>query len=219
MTETFAIIANRGAGKSSGAGDESSPRHASAAAEGPALGKAQRVILSVLATYGSRSIASVAVLSGYSAGGGGFRNALSALRTAGLIEGRGDLMITAAGRDAVGLVDPLPTGADLRQHWKSQPALGKAHGFIIDELADAHPHSLAIAELAQRTGYAADGGGFRNAISRLRTLGLDSRPGRGQARRRHVRPVITRELERPGKAMRSSGSATTCTHGTPDGPP
>ena len=145
---------------------------------GITLGKAHRAILSVLATYGTRPITSVAVLAGYSAGGGGFRNALSALRTAGLIEGRNELTITDSGRAAAGPVDPLPAGLELREHWKSQSALGRAHGLILDVLAEAYPAAVNVAEIADRAGYSADGGGFRNALSRLRTLGLVH--GRGE---------------------------------------
>ena len=144
----------------------------------PTLGKAHRAILAVLATYGTRPVASVAILSGYSANGGGFRNALSALRTAGYIEGRGDLTITDAGRAAVGPVDPLPVGADLREHWKARPELGRAHGAIIDVLAAAYPAPVPVPVVADQTGYSPDGGGFRNALSRLRTLGLIH--GRGE---------------------------------------
>jgi len=153
------------------------PDH-SEAPSGITLGKAHRAILSVLATYGSRPITSVAVLAGYSAGGGGFRNALSALRTAGLIEGRNELTITDSGRAAAGPVDPLPAGLELREHWKSQSALGRAHGLILDVLAEAYPAAVDVAEIADRAGYSADGGGFRNALSRLRTLGLVH--GRGE---------------------------------------
>ena len=145
---------------------------------GFALGKAHRSILAVLAAYGTRPLSSVAVLTGYSASGGGFRNALGALRSAGLIEGRGDVTITPAGRDAIGSVPPLPTGPELREHWKSQSALGRAHALILDALAQEYPASVPVPLLATRTGYAADGGGFRNALGRLRTLGLVH--GRGE---------------------------------------
>ena len=138
----------------------------------PTLGKAQRAVLTVLATYGTRPIGSVAVLTGYSAKGGGFRNALSALRTAGLIDGRGDLTITDAGRASLGTVEPLPTGEALREHWKAQPALGKAEGLILDVLAAAYPSDVDVADVANQAGYSPSGGGFRNALSRLRSLGL-----------------------------------------------
>lgn len=64
------------------------------------LPKAQRAILTALAQHGRRSTTQVALLTGYSSKSGGYRNALSALRSAGLIEGRGDLTATAAGLQA-----------------------------------------------------------------------------------------------------------------------
>ena len=136
------------------------------------LPKAQRAILNVLAVYGPRSKESVAVLAGYSSKSGGYRNTLSALRTAEYID-RGDpITITDAGRDALGAVDPLPTGAALREHWKAQPAIGKAPAAILDALADAHPTALTADQVADLTDYSASSGGFRNALSRLRSLGL-----------------------------------------------
>ncbi len=140
--------------------------------EGLVLGKAHRAVLSVLNTYGPRDVDVVAVLAGYSAKGGGYRNALGALRTAGYIDGRGQIDLTDLGREVAGDTDPLPTGAALREHWKHQPALGKAHGLILDALAQAHPGDLSVDELAEATGYQAAGGGFRNALGRLRTLHL-----------------------------------------------
>lgn len=51
---------------------------------------------------------------------------------------------------------------------------------ILEHLAE-HPHQdVPIAEIADATGYSADGGGFRNALSRLRSLNLAS--GRGELR-------------------------------------
>lgn len=140
----------------------------------PAAGlpKAQRLVLSVLATYGPRPVGSVAILAGYSSKGGGFRNALSAMRTLGLIDGRGDLTITDAGRAALGPVDDLPTGARLRAHWKAHEAVPLAAGKILDALATNYPEPMSIETLAAATGYEPTGGGFRNAVSRLRSLGL-----------------------------------------------
>ncbi len=141
--------------------------------DGPALSKAQRVILTVLATYGTRTKASVATLSGYSAGGGSFANALGSLRSAGYIERGEPISITEAGLAVLGPVDPLPTGAALREHWKAnKKSVPGAAAKIIDVLAEAFPASLTAEEIAQATGYAASGGSFANALGRLRSLGL-----------------------------------------------
>lgn len=138
-----------------------------------ALGKAERSILGVLAQFDSRTQTQVALMTGYSANGGGFRNALGALRSAGLIEGgRDDLRITEAGVQAAGDVEPLPTGEELLQHWLAHPQLGKAERLILDRLWNAYPDSLTQEHLAHDTGYEPTGGGFRNALGRLRTLQL-----------------------------------------------
>lgn len=137
-----------------------------------ALSKAQRAILTVLAQFPEgRTKRQLGMLTGYSAGGGGFNNALSSLRTAGLI-GRGEPITATPEGIAVlgGDWEPLPEGPELAAHWLRQ--LSKAEGLILRELLAAWPGSLAKAEVAERTGYAANGGGFNNALSRLRTLQL-----------------------------------------------
>jgi uncharacterized protein len=142
------------------------------------LPKAQRAILTVLAQHGRRTTQQVALLTAYSGKSGGFRNALSSLRTAGYIEGRGDVTITDTGRAALGTWTPLPTGRALVDWWCGQ--LGKAEKAILLLAVDVHPYPVAVAEVAARTGYSASSGGFRNALSRLRTLELIA--GRGEIR-------------------------------------
>src|SRR5262249_9581926 len=89
------------------------------------LPKAERLILTALAQHGACNKSKVALVAGYAVGGGGFGNAMSALRTKGLLEGSGDnLRITRTGLDMLGPFDPLPTGEALVQHWLGQ--LGKA---------------------------------------------------------------------------------------------
>jgi hypothetical protein len=147
---------------------------------GVTLSKAQRAILTVLAQFPEgRTKRQLGMLTGYSANGGGFNNALSSLRTAGLI-GRGEpIAAIAGGIDALGGDwEPLPDGPDLAEHWLRQ--LSKAESLVLRALLDAWPGSLTKAEVAERTGYAADGGGFNNALSRLRTLQLID--GRGELR-------------------------------------
>lgn len=149
-------------------------------AGGMALSKAQRAVLAVLAQFpDGRTKRQLGMLAGYSANGGGFNNALSSLRTAGLI-GRGEpIAATAEGIEALGgNWEPLPDGPDLAEHWLRQ--LSKAESLVLRALLDAWPASLTKAEVAERTGYAADGGGFNNALSRLRTLQLID--GRGELR-------------------------------------
>lgn len=161
---------------------EAPPRPRPAAAE-PGngerrLGRAERAILTVLAQHGRLGIVQVALLAGYSANGGGFRNALGALRTAGFITPGADPEPTEQGLAALSEWEPLPSGPALLDWWYRQ--LGKAERLALAELVQAWPAALSVEQLAERTGYAAGGGGFRNALGRLRSLQLAD--GRGQMR-------------------------------------
>lgn len=145
------------------------------------LPKAERLILTALAHYPQgRTTTQIAILTGYSARGGGFNNTLSALRSKGLAEGRDAVRATQAGIDTVGDVDPLPTGHALIEHWLTQPQLGRAERLIVTNLAQVWPDTMTKDQLATSAGYAASGGGFNNALSRLRTLELIE--GRGDIR-------------------------------------
>jgi uncharacterized protein len=140
------------------------------------LARAERAILTVLAQHGPRTTVQVALLTGYSHKSGGFRNALSSLRTAGFLTGRGTVEATAEGVAALGDWEPLPQGPALVEWWYGQ--LGRAERLILAELVQAWPSSVTVNEIAARTGYSATSGGFRNALSRLRSLQLAA--GRGE---------------------------------------
>lgn len=135
--------------------------------------KAERLILTALAQHPGSTAVQVAILTNYSHKSGGFRNALSALRSKGLIAGTGPngMAATAAGLEALGPYEALPSGEALRQWWKERH-LGKAERGILDVIAAAYPHGVPVEEIAGRTGYSATSGGFRNALSRLRSLQL-----------------------------------------------
>lgn len=151
-----------------------------AAGPGEKMSGAERKILTALAQYpDGRSKRQVAILTGYAANGGGFNNAMSSLRTKGWLDGRGDpLRITNAGLAALGSYEPLPSGKDLLEHWLGQ--LSKAERAILVELYRAYPDALTKEQLGALTGYEPNGGGFNNALSRLRTLELIE--GRGEMR-------------------------------------
>jgi hypothetical protein len=144
------------------------------------LSKAQRAILTVLAQFPEgRTKRQLGMLAGYSSKGGGFNNALSSLRSASLISRGEPVTATAEGIAALGGEwAPLPEGPELAAHWLAQ--LSRAEGLVLRALLEAWPGSLTKTEVAERTGYAADGGGFNNALSRLRTLQLID--GRGELR-------------------------------------
>ena len=88
----------------------------------------------------------------------------------------GLLEIAGAGVHALGTWEPLPIGSELIEYWKAQ--LGKAEREILDVLKSGD--ELTKEEIARRTvtGYAANGGGFGNALGRLRTLELIQGHGR-----------------------------------------
>ena len=97
----------------------------------------------------------------------------------GFIAGGGEqLRITEAGLVALGSWDPLPVGPALIDYWRRQ--LGKAERLVLEALVNAYPAALSKAEIAGQTGYEANGGGFNNALGRLRTLELIE--GRGELR-------------------------------------
>lgn len=139
-----------------------------------ALGKCERAILTALAQYpDGRTLAQIAVLTGYSVGSGGFNNSLAKLRTNEFITRGGDPKITKAGLGELGDFNPLPTGRDLLNYWL--PKLGKCEREIVGFLAQSYPGMLTSFEIAEATGYSPESGGFNNALSRLRTLELITR--------------------------------------------
>lgn len=144
------------------------------------LSSGERRILTALAQYPQgRSKVQVAVLTGYAPNGGGFNNYLGALRSRALIKGDGDrLTITDTGIETLGSWDPLPTGSALIEYWRSR--LGKAERLILETLSQAYPNALTKEQVAAGAGYEANGGGFNNALGRLRTLELVE--GRGEIR-------------------------------------
>lgn len=161
-----------GNGKSREAGYAPPPKH-----DGARLARAERLILTALAQYPrGRSKNQVAILTGYAVNGGGFNNAISALRGRRFLDGSGDRLVpTEEGLQGLGSYTPLPTGSALLEHWLGQ--LGKAEREALRVLADTWPNTLSKEDVATMAGYAPDGGGFNNALSRLRTLELIS--GRG----------------------------------------
>lgn len=144
-----------------------------------ALSKAERLILTALAQYPQgRTKVQVAVLTGYAHTGGGFNNALGALRSRGEIQGSDTIFATERGLTTLGEYEPLPTGPALLEHWRSR--LSKAERAILEAAAGIYPAALTKEDVAAATGYEASGGGFNNALGKLRTLELIT--GRGEIR-------------------------------------
>jgi hypothetical protein len=146
-------------------------RTASAGDSDSDLGKAERRVLAVLAQHGPCERGKLALLAGYSYSGG-FRNTLSALRSADFLVGGNEevMAITDLGREALGSFDELPTGAALGKWWLQSPQFGQAERVVLATLLD-HPEGFSGYDLAKACGYEFSGG-FRNALSTLRTAGV-----------------------------------------------
>lgn len=132
----------------------------------------ERKILTALAQHGERSVTALALLTGYAAGGGAFRNPLGALRSKEYVEGRASVRATEAGLEALGTWDPLPTGPELLAYWLAN--LPGPERKLLAEVTRAWPAAIAVPALAEATSYAVGGGAFRNPLGRLRTLKLVS---------------------------------------------
>ncbi len=163
------------------------------------LDKCPRAILKVLAfeaDSGRRDgceIGKVALLSRYRISGG-FKNSLASLRTQGLMEGSntGRMTITQEGLDAVGDCREVPPqGDDLARYWLEHPSFGVCEKKILGVLfacdTTGSPYGLTIGELAKATNYAVSGG-FKNALSSLRTAGV--LVGKNTERMRHADELI-----------------------------
>lgn len=118
----------------------------------------------------------IALLAGYgNMRSKGFRNALSALRSGGMIEG---LVLSAAGRAAA----QPPAAPRNTEELQGQmiARLGPAAGRILQPLIDIYPGIIERDELGQSAGYTnTRSKGFRNTMSRLRTLGFLDYPSSG----------------------------------------
>lgn len=135
------------------------------------LTAAARKILSVLSQFpeGCES-GKLTLLTGYRYSGS-FQNALSELRTAGLIDGpnTGTMRITDAGLEH-GPFPELPQGDDLLRYWLTHPSFSKAARLILEKLSESRD-GMTADELCEATGYNYSGS-FQNALSELRTAGV-----------------------------------------------
>lgn len=138
------------------------------------LAKAQKAILTALATHGTLSLRQIGLHAGYAHKSGSFANNMSSLRTRGLLEGSGQAVtITEAGLaalDANGGYDPLPTGRDLVDWWLNR--LPKAQAAMLTALLEVYPDSLTAEQLGEATGYASGSGSFANNRSKLNVAEL-----------------------------------------------
>jgi uncharacterized protein len=124
----------------------------------------------------------VAFLAGYRPGGGAYSNPRGKLRVAGLIDyvGKGQLVLTTAGRSLANAPDLPPTTKELQEAVLSR--LNGPEQRILRPLLEAYPQALELPELAAKAGYDHKGGAFSNPRGRLRTLGLVTYPKPGTVR-------------------------------------
>lgn len=149
--------------------------------EGVKLTATPRAQLAVLAAVYPKkvSLTYLSLMAKYSIKSSGFTNGLSALRTAGLAEGKGKtIAATAQGVRYNGPAEPLPEGKDLLEFWKSKVTACPA--CLLEVLYNVYPRELTKEELAAASAtYSRDGNaysltssGFSNGLSLLRSLEL-----------------------------------------------
>lgn len=148
------------------------------------LGKCSREVIRFLAQYPDRqfSKAQVAIATGYSAGSGGFNNALSELNQRGFIIRGGKLQVNQeAIEQIVNTVGHIPEQDYNIETYKNN--LGKCEREIYEVLLQQPEKIFTKEELSQstETEYSHGSGGFNNALSRLNTLELIERKN-GQIR-------------------------------------
>lgn len=115
-----------------------------------------------------KSPAKIGFYAGYRAGTGSFNNALSGLRSKGLLLG---WTITPAGEAQAAIdAEAKPTGSELRE-WL-RPKLGKCENEVLDALVSFYPDRATLDQIAERTPsqYKVGTGSFNNALARLRSL-------------------------------------------------
>lgn len=130
----------------------------------------------------------VAFLAGYSnLDSKGFKNATGSLRTADLIAypTPGTIALTGAGREKANWTERPRTPAELQE--RIIRLLGGVHGRVLEPLIKAYPEAVAREEVARQAGYGnLDSKGFKNAMGRLRSLGLIDYPTSGQVQAQRV---------------------------------
>lgn len=142
---------------------------------GKDLSACERAILAAASTRYPKpsSKSQLAVISGYSVTSSSYQNALSSLRTQGLISGYGDAIeLTGAG-----LTLAPPAGAQdgdsVRALWLGK--LGGCERKILEWLIEHYPMDFHKDAIAEATGYSVTSSSFQNSMSKLRTLELITR--------------------------------------------
>jgi hypothetical protein len=135
------------------------------------LGKCERAILTVLSQFPEGCDKDkLTLLAGYRYSGG-FKNSLSTLRQAGYMTGGNTevMRITDEGL-AQGPFPAMPSGPELATYWLNHNSFGKCERAVLSTLLD-NPAGMMAQALCEATGYQYSGG-FKNALSTLRTAGV-----------------------------------------------
>jgi hypothetical protein len=145
------------------------------------LGRCEKMIVGFLAANTERSWSKeqVAAMIGYSVRSSGFANALSKLRSVGLLSGSGDaLTVDRMATDGLDLPDVKYSVNNIRK------VLGKCEGEIFNVLLSVTDSrsQWTQEELARETDsqYSVNSSGWANALSKLRTLGVIKKGGAGK---------------------------------------
>lgn len=136
------------------------------------LSRGERAVLTVLAQFNPMPVSyrRAAAISGYSARSSTWRGILAGLRKPEFIGGGPDgLTITAAGLNALGSFDRLPTGRALLDHWCTVVPKGQRDVLMI---LSALSGQGSAADVAQRAGYSPSSSTWRGVLAGLRALDL-----------------------------------------------
>jgi hypothetical protein len=151
-----------------------------ASGDGRLSGSEQRIVDAIrwwnVLGISAPSHAQAGFIAGFSHKSGTWATYLSRLRTAGMIEGRGDLALTEAGLAAANEPGTPPTGHHLRQ-----TVLSKVDGpltKILTPIFEAYPRGLTHENAGEKAGYSHSSGTWATYLSRLRSLDLIE--GRGE---------------------------------------
>lgn len=142
-------------------------------------GAPYKVLMALLMYDGPVNRSRIAILAGVSPKGSTFRNAISFLRVRGLIEDAGsDIQASTLARTTYPDAPRLPTGEALLEYWLSELGTSSAERRIFSILAEAKS-PLDEKVVADRA-LVNFGSTWRNAKSRLTTIGLLGKYGKGK---------------------------------------
>jgi hypothetical protein len=129
---------------------DNKPSKKAAEFAGSPLPKGQAKILAATIQNGTVSREQLTVLTGYKKSS---RDAyILRLKNRGMLEDSGsELVATQEGIDAMPNVEPLPTGAELREHWLGTLPVGEAA--VLSLVIEAYPEAVDRDEITEKTGY------------------------------------------------------------------